>query len=280
MKNPAAATSYCPPVHAIHAGAFTGRTLRHTVRERGTEDWLLMYTLTGSGLYRLDGGQFVSRPRDATLFCPGAFQDYQCGPSTGWNLLYVHFVPRPEWLSLLDWPERAPGLGLLRLEEVATAKRIVSGLREAVAMMNGSLLRRERFAQNALEEVLLWCDASNPKAARTEIDPRVRAAMDYLVSHLSQPFSEREMARCAGLSASRLRHLFRMEVGRSPREYLETDRLGRARDLLALSQLTVAEIAARLGFENPFYFSARFRKDAGESPRSFRNRIIQSKPRP
>ncbi len=122
---------------------------------------------------------------------------------------------------------------------------------------------------------MLWCDAVNPARGVPQIDPRVRKAMDFLGEHAAEPFSEEQLARVAALSPSRLRHLFRTQAGESPRNYQEAQRMRRARELLALSGQTIGEIATELGFENPFYFTLRFKKETGESPRAFRQRIIR-----
>jgi AraC-like DNA-binding protein len=45
--------------------------------------------------------------------------------------------------------------------------------------------------------------------------------------------------------------------------------------LLTLSRQTIAEIADELGFANPFYFTLRFKKQTGQSPRAFRLRTMQ-----
>ena len=69
------------------------------------------------------------------------------------------------------------------------------------------------------------------------------------------------------MSASHLRHLFRAQTGDSLRQFHELQRLRRAKDLLAMSRLTVGrEIAHELGFDNPFYFTLRFKKYTGENP--------------
>ena len=86
------------------------------------------------------------------------------------------------------------------------------------------------------------------------------------------------MALLAGLSPSRLRHLFRSQTGCSPRNFLEEQRMRRARELLLLSRQTIAEIAYATGFDNPFYFTLRFKKHTGESPRDFRGRISLKSP--
>ena len=245
----------------------------HTVRLGGTKDWLLICTLKGSGLYRFDGGEYRSRVGDLTLFCPRAFQDFQiCPERKEWDIFYAHFLPRAEWLEWLKWPELAPGTMVIHLREAALRHRIVRRFRDVAGY---SRSREESFGLNALEEVLLWCDSVNPQQASSRIDPRVRKAMSFLSSHLAEPFSEERLARTAGLSPSRLRHLFRLQVGSSPRHYLEELRLRRAGDLLALSRRTIGEIAEEVGFMNPFYFTLRFKKYTGENPRAFRQRILR-----
>ncbi len=78
------------------------------------------------------------------------------------------------------------------------------------------------------------------------------------------------LARTVGLSPSRLAHLFTAALGRPPARCLEKQRPRRAALLLANTARTVTEIAADVGFENAFYFSARFKHRAGCSPRAFR----------
>ena len=276
MEIPPGATSFLPQVKPLNAGYFKGRVIRHTVRLAGTRDWLLIYTLRGSGLYRYEGGEFRSGPDDVTLFRPGAFQDYQCAPGAKkWDLLYAHFLPRTEWPSWLNWPEQAAGLMALHLKEPALRRRIALRLQDMIHLCRSAHPRREELGLNALEEALLWCDSINPQRASAGLDPRIRKAMDFLTAHAAEPFSEAALARAAGLSASHLRHLFRAQTGDSPRQFHELQRLRRAKDLLAMSRLTVGEIANELGFENPFYFTLRFKKHTGESPTAFRKRMLR-----
>ena len=277
MKIPKGATSFSPPAIPLHAGTFRGATIRHTFRPQGTRDWLLIYTKAGSGLYRFPGGAFESCPGDFTLYRPGHFQDYQFSArARKWDLAYAHFLPRVEWLPWLNWPELSPGLMSLSLRKSPLLAKVIKRLDDMVRLTHGSRPRKLSFGQNALEEILLWCDSLNPRQASSQPDPRVARALEFLTSHATDPFSEEHLARAAGLSPSRLRHLFRLEIGHSPRDFQEQRRLHRARDLLAMSRQTIGEIALELGFSNPFYFTLRFKKQTGESPRAFRQRITAS----
>ena len=277
MKIPPGATSYCPPARPLGPGEYRGRSIRHTFRVHGTGDWLLIYTRAGSGLYRFsEGGEYRSRAGTVTLYRPGAFQDYQFSPETSrWDLLWAHFLARTDWLSWLNWPEIAPGLMTLNLQEPALRRRIVLRLKDVIRLNSSSQARGQILGLNALEEVLLWCDSINPRQSSSQLDPRIARAGDFLTTHLSEPFSEERLARAAGLSPSRLRHLFREQVGDSPRHFQEQQRLQRAKDLLAMSRQTIGEIALELGFTNPFYFTLRFKKHTGESPRAFRLRTTR-----
>lgn len=277
MRIPATATSFTPAAAILAPGIFRGATLRHTIRPTGSKDWLIIYTIGGSGFYQFPEGIFRSRPHDVTLYRPGFFQDYQIDPEAGkWDLLFAHFSPKPEWLPWLRWPEHSPGFMSLSVKEPSLRQRIVPRLRDMVRLHAVAQARNQAFAQNALEEVLLWCDSVNPHQLSSQMDPRVRKAIDFLTGHLTEPFSEKQLARSAGLSASRLRNLFRKQTDNSPRQFQEEQRLRRAQNLLALSRQTIGEIALELGFASPFYFTLRFKKQTGESPRAYRRRVTRA----
>jgi AraC-like DNA-binding protein len=129
---------------------------------------------------------------------------------------------------------------------------------------------------NALGEALLWCDMVNPLAEEGTIDPRIRRALEDICRNLNQPMRSSGLAKGCGLSPSRFNHLFREQVGKTARQYLELQRLHRARQLLEKSQLTISEIAYQVGFPNLFYFSLRFKRYNGVSPRGYRQKHQRS----
>ena len=76
----------------------------------------------------------------------------------------------------------------------------------------------------------------------------------------------------AGFSPSHFSARFRAVTGFSVTEYVKRLRMARARQLLITSDHTVAEIAAAVGYPDPFYFSRNFSAVNGVSPRAFRAR--------
>ena len=72
------------------------------------------------------------------------------------------------------------------------------------------------------------------------------------------------------ISMDRMRQLFRHALGCLPKEYQMRRRCERAANLLLNPQLSIAAVAERLSYPDPFAFSKQFRKVMGLSPRSYR----------
>ena len=65
-------------------------------------------------------------------------------------------------------------------------------------------------------------------------------------------------------------HLFRQYYGVPPMHYIAEKKLQKARQLLRVSGLKIAVIAAECGFSTPEYFSKVFRREYGIAPDEFR----------
>jgi AraC family transcriptional regulator of arabinose operon len=240
-------------------------------RSRGTTDWLLLHTVAGSGLvHSADGATLATSPGQAVLIRPGTLQDYGTDPAAGsWHLLYVHVHPPAPWLALLDWPEAADDLLAIRLG-AAVAARVQLALRTAARAARLAVGRSELFTLNGIEEALLWYDTQNPR--RQRVDERVLRVLEHIDAHLDEELTAPRLAEVAHLSPSRLSHLFTAQTGTSLRTYVEAQRMEAAARMLEMTPEPVAEIARRVGFADPLYFSRRFRALRGLSPSAHRAR--------
>ena len=208
---------------------------------------------------------------DLYLFRPNVSHHYGADPEIGsWSVLWAHFQLRPTWEPWLRWPECEPGL--MHLTPPAPAfTEICEGLELMhTDAMSGSD-RSADFALNDLERVLLRCDQHNPRRAEAALDERVRAAIAFCGTHLAEQITLDDIAAASLASTSRLAHLFKEQVGCGPIQYLERRRLERAAQLLLTGTMSVAEIGESVGYSDAFYFSTRFRRRFGMSPRNYRD---------
>lgn len=74
------------------------------------------------------------------------------------------------------------------------------------------------------------------------------------------------------LSKSRFIHLFTTFTGNSPHHYRLSLRVQRAKELLAYSSMSIAEVSTTVGFADPLYFSRIFRKYTDLSPTQYRRK--------
>lgn len=99
----------------------------------------------------------------------------------------------------------------------------------------------------------------------------ITRATAYLQEHFAEEISLSKMASLAAVSPEHFSRLFKKETGFGFREYLNLLRLQKAEQLLKQSGSgTVAEIAAECGFADSNYFSYRFKKMYGVSPKKMR----------
>jgi len=84
-----------------------------------------------------------------------------------------------------------------------------------------------------------------------------------------------ELAKAAGLSQAQLYRHFIKTFGIGPHSALRLELLDEAASLLARTQRPIKDIAADLGFFDPYHFSKSFKKIFGSSPRAFRGNINQ-----
>jgi len=254
-----------------------GIDFQHNVyRARGTDDWQIMAPTGGSGRIGSVNGDFVMRPGEVALMRPGVLHDY--GPlEPTWAYTWVHFQPRREWLDLLNWPELAPGLMRINLDDPELRERIETALARTLTRYQGPYDRRQLFALNALEEALLWCDLQNPLSHSGGIDPRIMRVVAYLNENLTERTTLAALADLAGMSVSHLSHLFYRQIGMGPIKYLDIQRLEHARRLLEKTDLPVGAIAERAGFELR-YFSLHFKQHTTLSPRDYRKRASAKSP--
>ncbi len=88
---------------------------------------------------------------------------------------------------------------------------------------------------------------------------------------LEEAVSIQDISQELGISYSSFRKLFKEYTGMAPAMYQQSLRLQRAKELLSTTDESIKEIAYRLNFESPDYFSAKFKNQTGMKPSDFRN---------
>lgn len=99
---------------------------------------------------------------------------------------------------------------------------------------------------------------------------RLARARAFLDSRLSSPVDLAEAAEVAGCSVHHFAHLFKASMGISPMRYLRQQRMQFARELVETTQLSMCEIADRVGIPDAARFSQAFRSYWQAAPSAWR----------
>ncbi|MCC6491301.1 MAG: helix-turn-helix domain-containing protein [Candidatus Hydrogenedentes bacterium] len=130
-------------------------------------------------------------------------------------------------------------------------------LRPALAAAReGAVGRPDRPAGVSLTEMVMAIVGNNP-AAR---------------------YSVASVARAARMTPNHFSTLFHKHAGMPFTEFLVRERIALARTLLADPTMPVSEVALRVGFDDPSYFSRRFRQITGKAPNTYRRRYVGTSP--
>jgi transcriptional regulator GlxA family with amidase domain len=107
-------------------------------------------------------------------------------------------------------------------------------------------------------------------AVRQEISRKIAQSIAYMREHVDRPLQAAALAAQANISLSHYFALFKQQTGCTPIDYFIQLRMQRACELLQQTSLSVKEVAAALGYEDPFYFSRVFKLVNLVAPSHFR----------
>ncbi len=98
----------------------------------------------------------------------------------------------------------------------------------------------------------------------------VRRVTSHIEQNLDKPLPLTELAAVVYMSRFHFARLFRCSTGDPPHRFVIRQRIARACEFLARSELTIAEISRRVGFRTPSHFTTMFRRASGVTPRGYR----------
>jgi len=98
----------------------------------------------------------------------------------------------------------------------------------------------------------------------------LRRVTKFIADHMTDDIHVSDLAIVAGLCESYFAHAFRASTGLPPHRFIMSQRIERARLLLASNGMSVSEVGLDCGFKDASHFARVFRAHAGVSPGSYR----------
>lgn len=105
----------------------------------------------------------------------------------------------------------------------------------------------------------------------TDVPLHILRALRYIENNLIQNISLADLAQEANLSKFHFSRSFKMHIGMSPKQFVTTMRIERAKSLLMHKDVSISSVALSVGFNDPGNFERHFKKMTGVTPSSFMN---------
>lgn len=105
---------------------------------------------------------------------------------------------------------------------------------------------------------------------KLSFNPDIQNAVEYINENLCAPLSVEQITKNGNISKNALYRGFKKEFGKTVSGYITAKRIEKAENLLTNTNLSVEEIAGRVGFSSSAYFAANFKRLNGISPLKYR----------
>ena len=239
---------------------------------RELNEYQLLYITEGRGVFR--STHFKEAPLkegDMFLLFPDERHSYHPLPNVGWKSHWIGFKGKniddrvlAGFLSV-EKPIYHVGFSSEIVQLYKTAYETAVNEEPFSQQMMAGIVNHMVGIMYALERNMELNKNNSHKDMINRARLRIREALE---SNLTI----QEIADELSMSYSNFRKLFKEYTGLSPAVYQEDLKLQRAKELLSTTDLSVKEIAYRLNFDSPDYFSAKFKIKTGRKPSEMRRK--------
>ena len=260
-------------LYVSHIGYFPKALYHYCQRPQGCVDNILFYCVQGKGYYTLDSHTFTLNPNQYVIV-PATDKPlvYWSDTEDPWSIYWVHFTS--DALQAFNRayhivPEQGPQYIPHNEKGIRIWEEMYENLSRGYSpenLMNTNLCLYHLIATFVFSQQQNQNSSSPEKAI-------IRETIDYMKNNLDKTIRIEEFADLNKYSVSHFSKLFRLTTGMSPIEYFIHLKMQKACQLLYTEDSRVKQIAALLGYDDPYYFSRLFKKYMNTSPETYRKSV-------
>ncbi|MGF1687317.1 AraC family transcriptional regulator [Photobacterium japonica] len=222
----------------------------------------LLFTLEGMGKLTTPEREYCLLPNTLTVLPVGKpFRFELKDADKSWKMAWVLLQPSEKWQPL--------AMNGQRVEQSRVCEQVWSVMNLLHSEVGGRSSYRKLFASE-LSRLLLGSATMAPSNSVL----RVQSIFNDIESQLHLNWTVKGIAKQCYLSTEQLNRITKQLYQCSTQQKLIELRMEKAVDLLQNREWTVGMVALRLGYQDPFNFTHRFRQYHGCSPREYRKRLF------
>jgi AraC-like DNA-binding protein len=217
----------------------------------------LTFKLKGRTVYNQDGQDFLSDSTHVIFVPAGASYSFRCEESG--ECIMVEFSA----------DNTGTALGSFAVHNEAEIESILTKLERSFTFKKPGF---EAYCLSGLYRLLYYIISQNESQYLAGLKKkRIEPGLNYLESNYQElAMDTRKLAELCGISEVYFRKLFTEVYGTSPKKYLGLIRMAKAKELLLTKEITVQQVAEKVGFRDVYSFCKSFRKTHDCTPTEYR----------
>jgi len=257
-------------LHICSIGYYPKAKDHYTYRRKGLSENFIFYCVDGHGWYKIGDQRYEIGPNEFFILPLGVEHAYGSDAAHPWSIYWIHFG----------------GDALSELNKVHAVQKhfkpaIIKNSDEILTIFNriyktlqlGYSVDNLLFANMCLTHFLTLFVYNIKHYDVTDTDKLdcVDNAILYMRERINENISLGVLSKHYNYSVSRFSNLFKQKTGYAPIDYFLQMKMQKACQQLDFSNQSIKEIAFGMGFDDPYYFSKRFRTIIGLSPKKYRS---------
>lgn len=256
-------------LHICSIGYYPKAKDHYTYRKKGLPENFLFYCVDGHGWYQINDQRYEVGPNEFFILPQNVEHAYGSNIDHPWSIYWIHFggdsLPQFNNTHAVKTHFK-PGHIKNTGEIPSTFFKLYKSLELGYSIDN--LL----FANMCLSHFLtlfIYNSRHYAAAANDKMDC-VDSAILHMQQHINENIALNELSSLYNYSVSRFSNLFKQKTGYAPIDYFVQMKMQKACQELDFTGRSIKDIAMSMGFDDPYYFSKRFRAIIGLSPKKYR----------
>ena len=237
-------------------------------REKGIDQYVLIYCIDGRGFYKLNGQTYFVSRNQYFILPAGVPHEYGAAEGEKWTIYWVHF--RGEHASIYAEGAQTPlDVKATLNSNIANRNNIFEEMLSTLHFVEG--IEDLRYASSLLHYYL----------ASLRYLRQYRRSVNYDASHSNRPLNTNKDIGVVDAavhfmkeSSTRFSTLFKQQMGCSPLSYFNRLKIEYACHMLKVTDMHINQICYKVGFEDSLYFSRLFSKIMGMPPSEYREQSL------
>ena len=225
----------------------------------------ILYCLSGRGRVTSENRVFDVGPGELAWIAGDVPHEHVAHDSDPWSVMWFRLAG-PDTGALR---RRLFGNGLTRLS-VRRGAELISWFQALFDRLHLRGMDTDLHLHASVACFLQLASEERAPRAASGLPPPVLRLTEAMRATPQHRWTEDEIARASGVSASQIRRLFRQHFDTTPRTFLRRERVAMAQALMLRTTQPLHEVAQTCGFFDAYHFSKEFRRVTGQSPSSWR----------